>query len=275
MYYIGETPSGRRITNEFGGNLYTLSSYGIIGMSDLLRGVDPKDVSANSIAYKIAPIVSDRLRETSFAYGWELMFAPSEGLFIVNSPDVSSMPQIQFVMDMVTEGWGFWRGVPINCMKEWNGRVYFGSGNAVYIIDGTRDAAKKVQKTDADIGLPIEFSMLTSFQTLDAPGLYKQAQFIRPDFLSTSVPDSAVKAVYDYKMKELDLHFGQSPTAKGRWDIGKWDEVVWDENVIQGQHKLSGANGLGRTVAVALKGSTGDPLQLVSFDVMWKTGGAT
>jgi hypothetical protein len=76
-------------------------------------------------------------------------------------------------------------------------------------------------------------------------------------------------------MKELDLDFGQAPLSNGRWDIGNWDEVVWNEATIQGQHKLVGANGLGRTVAVALKGSTGDPLQLVSFDVMWKTGGAT
>ena len=273
-FYIGETPTGRRITNEFGGNLFILSSYGIIAMADLLKGVDPKDVSANSVSYKVSPLVSERLKLNATSYGWELLFAPSEGKFIINSPPLEGYDQIQFVMDMITEGWGMWRGLPMNCLKEWNGRIYFGSGETLYVMDGTRDGVAKIQFTEEDRGLPIEFSLMTSFQKLGSDGTYKMVQLIRPDFLTTTPPDYAIKAIYDYNMEEVSMSYPERAKKGARWNIARWDDAVWGTRANSGLSRLHGTSGIGRSAAIALKGSSGEALRLISFDLMWKTGGA-
>ena len=273
-YFVGAIPFGRRIMNEFGGSLYLLSSYGVIGMQDLLKGVDPKDVSASSIAYKIAPIIRSHIEKTRYQYGWEIMFAPSEGIFIVNAPIYYNEPQIQYIMDLTTEGWGMWRGVPMNCMKEWGGKVFFGQGNSVYVMDGTKDKVKKEVQEGVSNGIPIEFSLLTSFQKFGGDGLYKKIELIRPDFMSTIPPDYLMKAVYDYKFVEPTLPYSVSTHRGGFWDIGRWDNCVWQSDDAFGISGLHGASGIGRTAAVAIRGSTSAKLRLISFDIVWKAGGA-
>ena len=58
-FFIGKIPIGRKIAAEQGGELFILSSLGIITMSDLLRGGDPRDPLRNQIGYRIAPVRND------------------------------------------------------------------------------------------------------------------------------------------------------------------------------------------------------------------------
>ena len=274
-YYVGDLPIGRRIATEAGGQLFILSSYGLISMNDLLTGVDTRDVSADGIASKIAPMIRAHLKATKFERGWELIFAPSEGIYIINSPPRKNYPQLQYVMNISTQGWGVWRGIPMLCMSEWNGVLYFGIHDKVYRLDGYRDNVKIDQIDPGDNGLPIEFSLMTSFSHLDSPTAFKAVQFIRPDFLSEYYPSYGVKAVYDYDVNEAAISpsVGDEFDQDALWDHAIWDQAVWGTAKPSGHARLSGASGLGRTVAIAVRGTTVESLKLASIDVMWTTGG--
>jgi hypothetical protein len=82
------------------------------------------------------------------------------------------------------------------------------------------------------------------------------------------------KAVYEYVWEEIEIPHTEYLAPQGVWDRSKWDRAVWSSQFAWGSTQLHGASGMGRSVAIAVKGSSLDPLRLVSFDVIWKTGGA-
>lgn len=274
-YFIGKFPKGRRFASEYAGNLYLLSAYGIIAMSDLLRGVDAKDIAAQSLSFKVARQLRDRLLRTGDLYGWEMDFIPSIGSLIVTVPQDGSNQRIQMVMSLTTEGWGSWRSVPIDCFREWRGKVYFGDiNNRVLVMDVFRDNVLITPPEDIENGTPIQFSMLSSYQRYGEDGIFKQVQFIRPDFWSTSLPTFNTKALYDYDISELTL-LAFPPLSLGDvWDTARWDFAIWGGGESYGQHELRGAGGIGRSVAIALRGETSVYFRLLSFDIMWTSGWA-
>jgi hypothetical protein len=286
-YYVGGVPIGRRIASESGGMLFVLSSYGLISMNDLLTGVDTRDISATGVASRIAPIIRAHMKETEGLYGWELIFAPTEGLYVVNSPPRPNKLQLQYVMDSTTKGWAIWRGIPMMCMVEANRKMYFGYKDTVYALEGHRDNVRKEITQPGDRGTAIEFSLLTSYSDMGAPALTKLVQFIRPNFLHMLSLPVSVKAVYDYQLIELTF---PTPTLSAAeiqadclWDVGLWDQCIWDGGssapppFTPGSGRptmITGASNMGRMVAIAIKGSTIEGVKLLSIDVIWKTGGA-
>ena len=272
-YFVGKTPKGRRFVSEYGGDIYILSAYGIIAMSDLTRGVDPKDVAASSLSFKIARELRVALGRTGDQYGWELQFSPSIGSVVVLSPKEVGREQIQYVMNMSTQGWGYYRGVPMNCIAEWRNKIYFGTTtDTVEVMDVTRDNVKITQVGDYN-GDPIQFSMLTSSQGYGSDGRYKTCQYIRADFWGSLAPEYATKALYDYDIAELTAISGPPLQPGDLWDVGLWDQAVWGGGAGVGQHKLLGSGGLGRSFAVAVRGESSEGLRFISFDVIWVDGG--
>lgn len=274
VYFIGKIPKGRKTVSEYAGNLYILSSYGIIAMSDVLRGVDAKDIAAQSLSFKISRPLREVIQRTGNEYGWELEFMPSIGSLVITTPQETGYEQLQFVMNLTTEGWGIWRGVPINSIEEWNNFVYFGTvDNRVCVMDVYRDNITITPPADVANGIPIKFSMLTSYQRYNADSIFKQVQFIRPDFHASNEPTYQAKALYDYDFAEQVLQIQPPVPLLDTWDLGIWDIAIWGAGTGVGFHDLLGAGGIGRAIAVALQGEATDFFRLISFDVMYTTGG--
>ena len=274
-YFIGKTPKGRRFVSEYGGNIYMLSSYGILAMSDLLRGVDAKDVAQQSLSFKIARELRVKLLQTGDQYGWELQFIPSSGMLIVLSPAVVGQERIQFVMNLTTQAWGYWRGVPMDCLTDWRGKIYFGrDDNSVQLMDVTRDNVKITQVGDYN-GDPVKYSMLTSFQRYNADGRFKTCHYIRPDFWGTQKPEFTAKPLYDYEIAEITA-VSTPPLPEGDvWDVGLWDAAIWGGGSGVSQNKLFGGGGIGRAFAIAIRGESSAGLRFISFDVLWQDAGPT
>lgn len=274
-YFIGDTPKGRRVVNEYGGNLYLLSAYGIIAMSDLLRGVDVKDVAAASLSYKVARPLREQLSRTADQYGWDIQFVAAIGSLVIDTPQEVGFKQIQYVMSLTTSGWGFWRGVPMTCFEEFHGKVYFGDADSViHVMDVYLDGILIVPPESVNNGSPIEFSLLQSYQTDGKPGLFKQMQLIRPDFWSVNEPNYQVKTLYDFSFIEQTL-ISQSPVGEGSvWDVGTWDDAIWGGSRDgSGWHDLLGASGIGRWMALSLRGECADFTRFLSWDFIFTSGG--
>jgi hypothetical protein len=104
--------------------------------------------------------------------------------------------------------------------------------------------------------------------------VYKQCKFIRPNFLTDADPVFVVYAYYDYRTSEV-AGSGSSgtPDTGSLWDTGLWDDAIWGFEFPEPHNQLLGGSGIGRSVAIALYGSSASQTDLASVDVMWETGG--
>ena len=275
-YFIGQIPAGVRFYSEHSGELYLLSSFGLIGMSDLLRGVNIKDKAGVSLTYPIASILREALLVTGNSLGWEPIFLPSAGILLITSPiSPATGRYIQYSMSLAVEGWGFWRDATIEVAFEWNKKIYFGtSDDRIMVMDVTRDEVL-IDSGDADAaGRTIPFSVLTAYNDAGSAGVFKIPSFVRPDFLSVSPPEYQTKMFFDYAVAEEVFATGSiTIQTEGNWDVSLWDAGVWGSGDLISEHELQGNAGLGRTMAIALLGESGNTTRLISYDIMWREGG--
>lgn len=268
LWDIGRPPAGRRVGGSFGGELYLLSSYGIIPASKLISGVLIQDQSAY-LTRRIAPLIKARMLAVSQTLGWEIVGIPGEQLLFVGVPEFSDGTLIQFAYSLNTIGWGLYRDFPYFTGNEWNGSFYFSPADStIYIHEGELDNVS----LDGSTYESISFSVLTSFQALSPSENFKRGQFVRPYFIGGGTPGYEVKCAYDYELAE-GIGFIPPATQVGTlWDVGVWDVAFWSGGTVVSMFP-NGAGGMGTTVAIGLRGETTFSTTLIKFSLMADAGG--
>lgn len=268
VWDIGRPPAGRRCAGSFGGELYLLSSYGILPASKLISGVLIQEQSAY-LSRRIAPLVHARMAQTADTLGWEIVSIPNENLLFVGIPQFTDGTHVQFAYSLNIQGWGLYRDFPYFTGNEWDGSFYFSEADSViYIHEGDLDAVS----LDGTTFESISFSLLTSFQALDPSEHFKRGQFIRPYFLAGGVPSYEVRAAYDYDLAEGTGLITPATQVGTLWDVGEWDVAFWSGGTVVSMNP-DGATGIGTTVAIGLRGETTFPTTLIKFSMMADAGG--
>ena len=280
IYYIGEIPNTPRFGSEQGGALQLLSAYGLVSMSDLLQGVDTaalqSDINGTSMAHKISGLIREDMKTKIDLRGWNVRHIPTEGGLLISSPTLNNALAIQYYYNLSTQGWGLWRGVPMDCFTEFGGVVYFGTADGrVMKMDVDVDDRQITPESLQFNGEDIEFSILTAFTSMELDGMYKRIKLIRPDFLAILPPITTSQARYDYDLHEGLLSNVSTPqnATVGEWDISDWDAVVWGSALPTPHSPIGGTWGHGRYVAIATKGSSRSRTRLVGWDVIFDQGG--
>ncbi|MDB4312050.1 hypothetical protein N9937_01340 [bacterium] len=274
-YYIGDIPIGRKIGSEYSGDLYLLSSFGLISMSDLIRGVDTQNPGDSSLAFRVARPLREQIKQKKTEFGWEPTFIPPLGQMLVLIPQVLSEEWIQYNLTLATEGWGFWRGVPATCITDWQGVAYFGTRDGrICAMDTTRDNVLLTPPPEPELnGEPVPFSLLSSYQNMRSPGLFKRVLQVRPNYYSNATPVYEQRVLYDYTFEEPPPPVAGEEVQGEVWDGGLWDLAVWSSQSGSSTSPLGGTTGVGRSVSIALRGESGEELRLISWDIMWNVGG--
>ena len=140
----------------------------------------------------------------------------------------------------------------------------------VWIYDGGTDGStldNSVQGSD------VTFNILTSFQAPNGDAsTYKRNGLIRPIQVVQGTVAVAVKAIYDYELNPQITAPAAINTAFGaKWDAGIWDSATWDTEP-NATSLLFGASGIGRTIAIAMKGSSTTRLTFVGWDYSYTEG---
>jgi len=268
VYYIGPTPAGRRCAGAFGGELYLLSSYGLIPISKLMSGQVVIDTSI-LVSRKITPLINVDMAQMRTTLGWEVKLLPTQNLLMVSRPKVSGFDYIQYVQSIDTRGWALYRDFPYDTGDSWNGLFYVGtSDNRVLIHTGTLD---NITLADPNSGDEIEWSILSWYSDLDTPAQNKIVQLIRATFTAEKIPNYSVLARYDYDLQEaLSIPIPSVPTGDV-WDVAIWDSAIWGVGTAT-SNALSGGSGMGRSVAIALRGTSSAKTVLIRFDVAFTFG---
>lgn len=118
----------------------------------------------------------------------------------------------------------------------------------------------------------VDFSLLTAFSSLGTPR-NKRVQMVRPTFLAGAPSVSFETTVrYGYNMLEPTEVSGNGGGGEGTWDAATWDSSVWGGEYTATQ-TLRGAVGMGREVAIAIRGNAISKTTLVGIDVHFDAGG--
>jgi len=268
-WFIGETPKSRRLVNAYGSDMYILSTYGITNLRDLLQG-SSADYNRSSPSAKINRFLRADIESSKDFYGWSMTAYPGDGFLQVITPPPSNTPYIQYNQNTSTKAWGFWRDVPAQCGQTWNGEYFMGGEGVVYIYDGAKDGVT----LNGDVGTPIEFQTLTSFQTPDkSHSTYKRCAMIRTVGILAGTASITVKPVFDYNVSpNLIIPPIIENTGDNYWHSGIWNSSVWGFG-LKGRNYPSATLGHGRVIAIGMSGQASSRINVVGWDVAYSTGG--
>lgn len=122
-------------------------------------------------------------------------------------------------------------------------------------------------------GQEIEFSLLTSFNSLGFPAKFKRGKMIRADFLGATKPTYTTKFKYDYDTSRIVGVVVPPSQDASIWDLAIWDQSVWESGDLVNWDSISGSWGTGRYLAVAIKGKGLTGTILASLDIFFDSGG--
>lgn len=271
VWYVGEVPRGRRIADEFGGDLFIIGALGVLPLSRLVAG--GSDESADKyITHKIQNLVRNFLRDRSRAFGWSITSHPSQGLVVLNAPqDTLDQAYKQLVLSQQANAWSVFEGINALHWETWHASEYAAlTDGRVVRLSGNVDTQQTAKDTFSETA--IGWSLLTAYDSLDTPANWKRIHFIRPLFLTEQLPMYAVQAIYDFSL-QVPVPIDPPPIVSGtKWDISKWDIDIWGGSYVTEQPVI-GASGIGRWVAVSLQGQSTKLVSLVGFDLIGEVGG--
>jgi hypothetical protein len=271
-WMIGEVPAGRRFATAFANDFYVLSIYGLLPLSKLIQGAGVADPDLY-VTNKVAPYLRPVLERSLYEYGWQVVVHARENLMHINTPPVINQAPLAFTFGFGNASWSLTRGLNKSHTVEWQGEVFWSdlSLSKLYLEGGSVDKVFIDPATDGD-PQAIEWDMLTAYSALGSPGRFKRCQYIRPMFVSNVSPAVEVAARYDYDISELTGAPVLAGDGTGVWDAGIWDVSTWSGGVGSSD-KVSGGQGVGRHIAVAIRGRSAEPTTLMAFDITWDTGG--
>ena len=266
-WYVGDLPAGRRVGSNFGGEFVLLCAGGLVSITKLLRGADIGDNTAY-LTNNVARLIRNVLESYSASEGWHLTLSPEDNSLVITTPE--AVTNLQFVMNLTTKAWGMTRNVPALCSMVYERELYFGDrSGTIWIQSGNTDSAD-VNGADGDF---IDWTLLSSYQNLGSPGANKRMQLARPLFLTSGAPAYQIKAVYDFELGEPAETGLVSPAfTNSLWGTGAWDDAVWGGPEVV-TYVGAGTSGMGRYLALALRGRSLSTTEYAGADVLWDTGG--
>lgn len=273
-WYVGDLPAGRRVASNYGGDLLILSQFGIIQVSNLISGEDIANPES-FLSVKIAPAIAADIQNTQGTRGWDIVPWPSENGLLVIEPVLSGQTPKQWLYNLVTKAWTIYQ-LPIQCGASWLGTLYSGTADGRCLQHtGTQDNVGL-----SGMAAAISWGCLGAFSSVGAPGLQKFIDLLRPIFVSDQPVAYTVFGRYNYDLSGLTgLIPSLAPTTDGSaWDAGRWDSATWSgggggTGQLSPQIAVSGAAGLGSTIAVGLLGNSTGHTTLVGYEAMARAGG--
>jgi hypothetical protein len=122
----------------------------------------------------------------------------------------------------------------------------------VATVDGIMTFYDVTVRIAKEVGEPIEFKTLTSFQAPQGHGNHSRIGLIRTVGIFAGVANVNCRALYDYQIEgRLRNNPLRDPGDPGIWDSAIWDTDIWDFE-MRGQNFIGGSLGIGRAFAILL-----------------------
>lgn len=262
VYRIGN-PIGHRCVMRLGGDLFILTTSGVISMRQMLA-FDRAKENQTAITYRIAERFNGDTRLYSTNFGWQAFMYPKGRYAIFNVPVVEGNTQRQWVQNTITGAWTEFHGQNANCWGLLNDELYFGgNGGIVYKADTGRQ----------DDGGNINGEIKGAFNYARSPGQDKIYTEIRPYILASGNPDILLGVNVDFDDAVPTGTVAAAATTTGRWGVAEWSTGKWGGlgTLIRDWQSIGRT---GTSVAPRMKtAANGIAIQVNGFDILYEPGG--
>ncbi len=272
VWSVGAVPYGRRIATEWGGDIIIASALGLVPLSKLVSGELSQNIS-QYLTNKIANLFNQYFQLYSGNRGWALKLNPIDNslLVLIPSAPATTQPTTVLAMSLARRAWSVYPDLPIFSAENFNGTLYFGTNDGrVATHGGFLDGVTLANP--AGTGVPIGWSLLTSFQNLGS-ARKKRVHEIRPHILAQTLqPQYNARARFDFDTSALAAVTGTGNPTGSVWDTAVWDQATWQGDYSETE-QVSGSTGIGVNVAIAIKGNANSKTVLAGFDILYEEGG--
>jgi hypothetical protein len=228
--YLTAEPLSIRGYTQYGADAILMTKDGYVSMASIIQEGRTSDVPAFS--RMIHKAITDRTRNASSLYGWDVELYQRDGLMIFNVP-LSLESYEQHVMNTVTNKWCRFRDLQVNCLRVHDEKLYGGAENGEVhgLLQGTNDN-----------GNPIEFDALYSFNYYDAPGVQKVVTAAQVFSTHTRPDEIVVSGWADFEVPELGPIPIPSALPGAIWGVDAgigslsgalWDTEYWSNQGVQ------------------------------------------
>jgi hypothetical protein len=267
VWQVGPPPAGRDLTASVGGDVWILTRFGLLPISQLVVG-NTFERSQLPTA-KVANLFNAAMLSKASKKGWAMRLHPEDGTLVLMVPTNDGQATEQFAYSLTAKSWSQYRDLAIYSSAVLGGKFYYGTVDGkVGINDDYIDGRTLA---DPNSYTAVQWALLTSFQNL-GNARQKQVQMLRPTFITEgAAPTYNAQARYRYDFTELST-VTEGSTSGDLWDSAQWDAAIWAGD-YQPTQNVTGTVGMGVDVAIAIRGTSITRTVFVGTDVFFTTGG--
>ncbi len=201
-------PIGYRCTLQYQGDVVLICEDGYIPLSKALP-LDKAGISQIAFSDKIRGLVLERTRLNRMKDGWQGIIYSRGGYALFNVPAAQQFEQ--HVINLNTGAWCRFTNIRAHCWGLFNGRLYFGSDNGVFLFD----------EGYADNKTHIMGHIEQAYTNLGCNNL-KKIQLINPRTTSSTKYALVVYTNTDFNSQEQKYAENIGNVGITKWSRAKW-----------------------------------------------------
>ncbi|MBR2136664.1 MAG: hypothetical protein IJ852_01735 [Alphaproteobacteria bacterium] len=259
-------PIGYNCLVAYQGDVIVISEDGYIPLSKALP-LGQVNASAYAFSDTIRGLVLARTAKYATKKGWQGIIYGRGGYAIFNVPIANQFEQ--HVVNVNTGAWCRFTDLRSQCWGEFNGRMFFGSDDGIYLFD----------EGYSDNGVKICGSVEQAFHNLGSDNL-KKIQLLNPRTKSSSAYALVIYTNMDMEKRNIDYEesIGHSGTTK--WNEAKWSNTLspigtkWgviNETDIQSQWIANSSTGYKASIVFKTK-TKGNLIEWYETGVRYEVG---
>jgi hypothetical protein len=257
-FVVGKPPAGHRQLVRLGPDMMLICEDGFQSLSNYIAMGQSKALTT-AISHKIGNAVTQAILANSAAPGWCAILHPPKNVLIVNVP-IAGGGFEQYVVNTITGAWCRFTGLNAWCWTSFAGGLYFGANNGAVI---------QADINGDDNGKPINFDLITAFQTFGGVLQQKRALMCRPIMIASGKWYPVMDVNTDYAVTPVTSVLNVS-SDETTWNNFNWDQADWGSTGTP-QSEWYSVNGIGMSFAVRLSGTAVDAtLQLMALDMAYE-----
>lgn len=250
-----------------------ITQFGVFPLSKMLTGLDRLEATEEKSSYRINPLLSDFIRNTILNQYWEVRYLPQLECIFVNAPDGFEVKNRQFVMDVNSQGWTVFDGVPMLTCENFGGQFFFGTtdGKIGKAFDGVLNSDDIL--TDSTRGPDIQIDVQGPYVPgADKAMLNRFLQF-EMTFQGTVAPAITAQLIPDWSSEAplgAPIFLNENPSF---WDSATWDQSLWSSGRLETFRAWIGSAGVGSFAALRFLGKGAAKTLFMNYTIVTEPGG--
>jgi hypothetical protein len=273
-WFIGQPPVGRRCFTTAGGNVFVLTVFGVIPVTQVVQGgLDALETSGTEYFQQlrhIQAVLNFDFATLANTVGWEIMHFPNKALLHIARPSQVTNQWVQYAFQEHNVAWSRLLDIPGVTFGRRLEELYAGTedGRVLRVHDGHTDGTV-IDGTGAH---EIRARVTPAFSYFGDPGVVKQALMVRVNFLASASPAYLVTMNSNFAVSPP----GIAPT-RGEFVGALWDEALWNVDLWAGARSAYGewnsVEGIGYSLAPSIYVAAEQLTTIANIEYMMKSGG--